>query len=56
MRFPEFSAEDIVARLRTAGIVCAARLGAVRFSPHIFNHDQDIERCLEEVEQIVKGG
>lgn len=53
-RFPGFSAADLVAGLRAADIVCAPRLGAVRFSPHIYNDDKDIERCLTEVERIVK--
>ncbi len=53
-RFPGFSAADVVAGLRAADIVCAPRLGAVRFSPHIYNDDKDIERCLEEVARIVK--
>ena len=53
-RFPGFSSADIVASLRAADIVCASRLGAVRFSPHIYNDDKDVERCLTEVERIVK--
>jgi selenocysteine lyase/cysteine desulfurase len=54
-RFAEFPSNEIVARLRTAGIVCASRLGAVRFSPHIYNDDKDVERCLAEVARIVRG-
>jgi selenocysteine lyase/cysteine desulfurase len=53
-RFPKLDSADIVARLRAADIVCASRLGAVRFSPHIYNDDSDVERCLEEVGRIVK--
>ncbi|MCI0356632.1 MAG: aminotransferase class V-fold PLP-dependent enzyme [Acidobacteria bacterium] len=54
VRFAKFSSGDLVARLRAAGIVCASRLGAVRFSPHIYNDEKDVERCLAEVERIVK--
>ena len=53
-RFPGFSSADVVGGLRAADIVCASRLGAVRFSPHIYNHDEDVERCLAEVARIVK--
>ncbi len=53
-RFPGFESAEIVSGLRAADIVCASRLGAVRFSPHIYNDDKDIERCLEEVARIVK--
>ncbi len=53
-RFGKFTSSDIVGRLRAAGIVCASRLGAVRFSPHIYNDDKDIDRCLEALTRIVK--
>jgi len=53
-RFAKFPSADIVTRLRAAGIVCASRLGAVRFSPHIYNDDKGVERCLAEVARIVK--
>ncbi len=54
-RFPGLSSPDVVTRLRAANIVCASRLGAVRFSPHLYNDDKDIDRCLAELQGIVKG-
>jgi len=54
VRFPKFDSAELVTRLRAADIVCASRLGALRFSPHIFNDDKDVERCLEEVGRIVR--
>ncbi len=55
VRFPKFESSEVAARLRAADIVCASRLGAVRLSPHIYNDDKDVDRCLAEVERIVKG-
>jgi len=33
-------------RLEEEGIVCAPREGMLRFSPHFYNHAQDVERVL----------
>ncbi|HXE90958.1 MAG TPA: aminotransferase class V-fold PLP-dependent enzyme [Terriglobales bacterium] len=52
-RFPQRPAAEIVAALRERGIVCAARLGAVRLAPHVFNGEEDVARCLEELARIV---
>jgi len=38
---------ELVARLADAGIVCAARGGAVRFSPHFYNLDSQLEAVCE---------
>jgi hypothetical protein len=42
-----------VSALREHGIVCASRLEAVRFAPHIFNSEEHIERCLHEMERLI---
>jgi selenocysteine lyase/cysteine desulfurase len=52
-RFPRGNAQEIVGRLGQAGIICASRLGAVRFSPHLFNHAGDVDRCLQELERVL---
>ncbi|HKZ51748.1 MAG TPA: aminotransferase class V-fold PLP-dependent enzyme [Candidatus Acidoferrales bacterium] len=52
-RFPRRNAQEIVHKLRQAGIICAARLGAVRFSPHLFNHTGQVDHCLEELERVL---
>ena len=53
VEFPGRSSADIVAALRTKGIICASRLGAVRFSPHIYNSEEDVNRCLDELRRIL---
>lgn len=40
------SAESVLTRLESAGIVCAHRRGRIRISPHIYNTDDDIDRAL----------
>jgi selenocysteine lyase/cysteine desulfurase len=38
---------ELVACLTDAGIVCAARGGAVRLSPHFYNNDSEMERVIQ---------
>lgn len=49
VRSPEVSAEDLHARLVTAGIKCAPRGGGVRFSPHFYNDLADVDAVLAGV-------
>lgn len=53
-RFPRRPAGEIVTALRERGIVCASRLGAVRFAPHVFNGEEDVARCLEELRRLLQ--
>jgi cysteine desulfurase/selenocysteine lyase len=39
--------EDVFDALREAGVHVALRAGSLRFSPHLYNDSQDIERALE---------
>jgi cysteine desulfurase / selenocysteine lyase len=52
-RFPGLAAGSIVSALRERGIICASRLEAVRFAPHIFNSEEHVERCLQELSRIL---
>ena len=44
---PTIPAGDFVRRLAAADIVAAARAGRFRISPHFYNTEDEIDRCLE---------
>jgi len=46
-RKPPIEAAEIVRKLRTTGIITAARAGWVRTSPHFYNSPSEIDRMLE---------
>lgn len=48
---PETSAWDLVHRLAAADIVVAARVGRFRISPHFYNTEEEIDRCLSALRQ-----
>lgn len=54
-RFAGRDPGEITSRLNGAGLIVSPRLGGTRFSLHVFNDDEDVERALTVVEQIVKG-
>ena len=39
--------EVVVARMREAGVLVSPRGGGVRFSPHFYCDERDIERCMD---------
>lgn len=41
-------------RLRTDGVECALRRGQMRFSPHFYNDEEDIDRALEALGQAAR--
>jgi selenocysteine lyase/cysteine desulfurase len=43
------SADAVVRRLREAGVLASARGGGVRFSPHFYADEADVERCLSVI-------
>ena len=47
---PENAAE-VHKRLKTAGVVCAFREGAIRFSPHCYNTVEEIDRVLDVLDE-----
>lgn len=51
--FPKHDTNEIVRELRKRKICVASRLGRIRFSPHIFNNEEDIEKTLKEIRQII---
>ncbi len=46
-RHPSLTADELVARLDAASIVCSARSGWVRLSPHLYNTFEEADRLLE---------
>lgn len=52
-RHPRVPAEEIVRGLEHRGIACAARLGAVRFSPHFYNTTDEVDRALAAVAELI---
>ncbi len=44
---PTIPAGDFVKRLAAADIVAAARAGRFRISPHFYNTEEEIDRCLQ---------
>ncbi len=53
--FPGHAAEDLVARLARENVHVAARLGGVRFAPHLFSNGEDVDRALEALERALEG-
>ena len=51
-RLPGRSPEEVVHHLGQAGVVVSARRDLVRFSPHLYNTDDDVERALEALRRI----
>jgi cysteine desulfurase/selenocysteine lyase len=51
--FADHDAVPLAAELAAAGITVSPRLGMLRFSPHIFNTEEDIERALAALERIL---
>lgn len=53
-RFPGQAAAHLVAELAKHNVVTLERLGGVRFSPHLFNTGDDIDRALAALEEIAR--
>lgn len=54
----EFDGADSVSlatELEAAGVVCSPRMGLLRFSPHLFNSGNDIDRALNALEDLLGG-
>ncbi len=54
VRFPGKESSEIARNLNDARVMVSARGGAVRFSPHLYNTVDDIERALDELDRCVK--
>ncbi|QXC61664.1 aminotransferase class V-fold PLP-dependent enzyme [Aquihabitans sp. G128] len=53
-RFPTVDADELVDRLVTHGVVAAAWSGAVRFSPHGWNDDDDLAATLRALRRATR--
>ena len=51
--FPGRDGTEIWERLTRAGVYTSPRLGAVRFAPHLYNHEADVDRALAELDRIL---
>jgi len=54
-RFPRHDGGGLAAELNRRGVVVSSRLGAVRFAPHIYNDEEDIDKALSAVEGVLRG-
>ena len=54
-RFPGRDQARVAQLLNAAGVVVSPRVGAVRFSPHVYNTEEDITRALEALWEILEG-
>src|SRR5262249_18858298 len=52
-RFPGREPKDVVRGLAAAGIVVSARRDVVRFSPHLYTTEADIDRALDRLAGLV---
>ena len=52
-RFPGRDGVEIATGLGDAGVIVSPRLGAVRFSLHVFNDSSDVERALGALAEIL---
>jgi cysteine desulfurase / selenocysteine lyase len=52
-RYPGRDGEEVAARLNDAGVIVSPRFGATRFSLHYFNDEDDVDRALEMLGQIL---
>jgi selenocysteine lyase/cysteine desulfurase len=52
-RFPGKTSDEVAAYLGEAGVIVSSRNGVVRWSPHLFNHEDDIGRMFEAINGIV---
>lgn len=46
--------DRLVDRLIEANVIAGPRLGGVRFSPHLYNDDADVDRALHELGRILE--
>lgn len=53
-RFIGTDVDGLVHALDEAGVVASARIGALRFSPHLYNTTDDIDRALEVLRRTDK--
>jgi cysteine desulfurase/selenocysteine lyase len=52
-RFPGQDQTRVARRLNEEGVVVSPRIGAVRFSPHLYNTAEDIDQALDHLKAIL---
>jgi len=52
--FPGHDSAELVERLALARVAVMLRMGAIRFAPHFYNDEGDIERALAGVDQALQ--
>lgn len=46
-RSPRYNPQDLLTRLTEAAVQCSARGGGIRFSPHYYNNEAEVDAALE---------
>ena len=54
--FPQGMPANLAQRLAAANVFAAPRLGRLRISPHVYNDEADIDRCIAVLRDIVRAG
>jgi cysteine desulfurase/selenocysteine lyase len=54
VRFPGHDQARVARRLNEEGVVVSPRIGAIRFSPHLYNTTGDIDRALETLQSVLR--
>ncbi len=54
LAFPGGMPEGLVDRLAAAQVYAAPRLGRLRISPHVYNDEADIDRCVGALRQVAR--
>jgi cysteine desulfurase/selenocysteine lyase len=54
--FPGRDAQELVGKLEQRGVIALPRMGYVRFSPHLYNSDADIDHALSVLEEVLDEG
>ena len=52
-RFPGENSSEIAKRLNEARVMVSARKDFIRFSAHLYNEAEDIQKALEEIDRIL---
>ncbi len=52
--FPVNNAEEIINRLREKNIIGSMREGKIRFSPHFYNTEDEIDTVISELRKLIK--
>jgi selenocysteine lyase/cysteine desulfurase len=45
--------KDLVKRLAAENVHVALRLGRIRISPHVYNDESDVDRCIDVFQRLI---